>query len=129
MLPRVSVRAVFAFDQEGWCSVFRSADEAAADLEVNDVEADEYVLFGDDGSVFAASVDGLDVVIRHTEARDPEGLRERLDRYCTMAKIETASDDPVVIGNAILADEWNHRWPKRPSWLDRRIHGDGPRQL
>ena len=123
------IRAVFAFDRENWCHVFRSADEAAAQLEVADVEADEYVLFGDDGSVFVASVDGQHVVVRPTESRDPEALRERLGRYCAMAKIETGSDDPVVVGNAILADSWSHRWPKRPSWLDRRVHGDAPPRL
>lgn len=125
----MSVRAVFAFDQDDWCSVFRSADEAAADLEVNDVEANEYVLFGDDGAVFVASVDGQNVVVRPTGSRDPEGLRERLETYCAMVKIETPSDDPVVVGNAILAESWSHRWPKRPSWLARRIHGSEPPQL
>lgn len=125
----MSVRAVFAFDRENWCSVFRSPDETAARLEVNDVEADEYVLFGNDGSVFVASVDGPDVVVRPTESRDPEALRERLKRYCAMANIEPGSDDPVVVGNAILADSWSHRWPKRPAWLDRRMHGDAEPRL
>ena len=125
----MSLRAVFAFDRENWCSVFRRMEAAEAGLEVNDVDTDEYVLFGDDGTVLAAAVEGRSVVVRATTRRDLQELRGRLERYCSMAEVEAPNDDPLAIGNAILAADWSRRWPRKPRWLDRRLHGHGPPRI
>jgi hypothetical protein len=82
-------RAVFVFDRENWCSVFPSVEDAESGLETADVEADEYVVFGEDGTVFGTRVEG-----------------------------------PCA-----LSSEWDDRWPKRPHWLARRLHGDDPPRI
>lgn len=121
--------AVFAFDRENWCSVFCDGEEAEASIEVIDVEANEYVLFDDEGTVLNVSLDGGKVVIGGGDSRDPQQLHERLERYCGMVELDCPSDDPIAVGNAILLSDWSRRWPKRPAWLDRRLHGDSPHKL
>jgi hypothetical protein len=122
-------RALFVFDRGNWCSVFPDVAEAGGQLEVNDVEADEYVVFDQDGTVFAIWAEGMHVRLRPTDARDPAQLRERLDRFLDECHITCASDDVIDIGNAILEAEWETRWPKRPRWLASRLHGDAPPTL
>jgi hypothetical protein len=39
------------------------------------------------------------------------------------------TDDVIEIGDAILRDSWNSRWPKHPRWLARRLHGTTPPTL
>jgi hypothetical protein len=51
-------RALFVFDRENWCSVFFDVTAATGQLEVNDVEADEYVVFDQDGTVFEIRAEG-----------------------------------------------------------------------
>jgi len=121
-------RALFVFDRENWCCVFPDA-EAAAQLEANDVEADEYVVFDQDGRVLEIWAEGLDVRVRPTDERDPAQLQERLGRFLAKWNITCASDDVVDIGDAIRTADWESRWPKRPRWLATRLHGDAPPTL
>jgi hypothetical protein len=44
----VASDALFVFDQDNWCSVFADVDDAAGQLETNDVDAGEYVVFDQD---------------------------------------------------------------------------------
>jgi len=125
----VARRALFVFDRENWCSVFRDEAEAAGQLEANDAEAGEYVAFDQDGTVVEISADGLDVRLRRTDTRDLPQLRRRLARFLDERDIECAGDDVVDIGNAILRAEWEGQWPKRPRWLATRLHGDVPPTL
>jgi hypothetical protein len=37
--------------------------------------------------------------------------------------------DLVAVANELLRGQWNSRWPKRPKWLSRRIHGAHPPQI
>ena len=121
--------AVFVFDRENWCYVFPSVAEAEGNLEAADVEADEYVALDQDGRLFEAEVEGIDIHLRPTELRDPQQLRDRLTRFTLEWEIECESDDLIDIGNAILEAAWDDRWPKRPRWLARRIHGSKPPRL
>jgi hypothetical protein len=118
--------ALFVFDRDHWCYVFPDAADAAGDLEVNDVESGEYVVFDQDGTVFEASAEGVEVRLRPTGARDPAQLRERAGRFLVEQRIECDSDDMLDIADAILAAAWESRWPRRPRWLAARLHGDGP---
>jgi hypothetical protein len=120
---------MFLFDTENECSVFPSPAEAAAHLEAPDVEVGEYVAFDDGGTVYRLWVTGLDVHIEATPERDQAQLQARLRRFLDDRQIEAASDDPVDVANAILLDDWNSRWPKRPQWLSRRLHGTAPRLI
>jgi hypothetical protein len=121
--------AVFVFDRENWCYVFGSAAEAEGNLEAADVEADEYVALDQDGRVFQLEAKGIDIRFRPTEVRDPQQLRDRLARFTREWKIESESDHVIDIGNAILEAAWEDRWPKRPRWLARRMHGSEPPRL
>ena len=116
--------ALFVFDRDDWCSVFPTVADAENDLEVADVEVGEYVVFDQDGTVFEARVDEMRVRLRATGERDAAQLAARLDRFTREQGIEPAGDDVIDVGNAILAAAWEERWPKRPRWLARRIHGD-----
>jgi hypothetical protein len=126
---RVTHRALFVFDQDNWCSVFADADDAAGQLETNDVDVGEYVAFDQHGTVYELWTQGLHVRLRPTDERDVAELRQRLRRFLAQRHIECASCDVADIGNAILEAEWEDRWPKRPRWLARRLHGDGPPRL
>jgi hypothetical protein len=126
---RVTYRALFVFDQDNWCYVFADADDAAGQLETNDVDAGEYVAFDQDGTVYELWTQGLYVRLRPADERDVADLRQRLRRFLVQRHIECASCDLADIGNAILEAEWEDRWPKRPRWLASRLHGDGPPRL
>jgi hypothetical protein len=120
---------LFAFDQDNECSVFADAADAAVQLESNDVGAGEYVVFGQDGTVFEIWTEGLEVRLHPTDELDASQLRERLRQFLDAAQITCDSQDLTDVANAILEADWEHRWPKRPRWLSRRLHGDGPRKL
>jgi len=122
-------RALFVLDRENECSVFPDVAEAAGQLEANDVEADEYVVFDHEGTVFEIWAEGLDVRLRPTDERDLAQLQERLGRFLDEWHITCASEDVMDIGNRILEAEWESRWPKRPRWLATRLHGDPPPTL
>jgi hypothetical protein len=122
-------RALFVFDRGNWCSVFSDIAHAAGDLETNDVEADEYVVFDQDGTVVEIWAEGIHVRLRPTDERDLAALRERLRRFLDECHVECASEDLIDIGNAILRADWESRWPKRPRWLATRLHGDAPPTL
>jgi hypothetical protein len=125
----VAPRAIFVFDRENWCSVFRDSEQAAAHLETADVETDEYVALDDSGTVFRVWAEGFTVRIEETPERDEAQLHARLQRFVDKWKIDAPSDDVIAIGNAILRDSWDGRWPKRPRWLAERMHGAGPPQI
>jgi hypothetical protein len=122
-------RALFVFDRDNECSVFPDVAETAGQLEANDVQAGEYVVFDQDGTVLEIWADGLHVRLRPTDERDPAQLQERLGRFLDERHVNCASEDVMDIGNAILEADWESRWPKRPRWLATRLHGDAPPTL
>ena len=125
----MAARALFVFDRDNWCSVFPGREQAAVELEVNDVTADEYIAFDEHGTVFRLWPEGQDVRLSAMDDHDEEQLRQRLAAFVTEWEIEVASDDLIEIGNAILREAWNSRWPKHPRWLASRLHGDTPPSL
>jgi hypothetical protein len=125
----MAVRALFVVDRDNWCYVFPSVAEAGGQLEANDVEAHEYIVFNQDGTVFEIWAEELHVRLRPTDERDPAQLQERLGRFLDESDITCASEDAIDIGNTILEAEWESRWPKRPRWLATRLHGDAPPTL
>jgi hypothetical protein len=66
------------------------------------------------------------VVLRLTERVDLAGLRERLEQLQKQHAIEGPLDDLAQVASTRLARAWATRWPKRPRWLDKRLHGEGP---
>src|SRR4051812_14122515 len=106
--------ALFVFDRENWCAVFPDVAEATGQLEANDVEAGEYVVFDHAGTVFEIWAEGLTVRLRRTDKRDPAQLQDRLGRFLKQGRITSASEDVIDIANAILEAEWESQWPQRP---------------
>ena len=109
--------------------MFPGPEQASAELESNDVDADEYVAFDEHGTVFRLWAEGQDVRVAATDRHDEEQLRQRLAAFAAKRQIEVPGDDLIETGNAILREDWNGRWPKRPRWLANRLHGDAPPKL
>lgn len=118
---------VFEVDDVG---VFPSVGDAAGSLEGVDVDNGEFeALFTLDGRIVRAKSRGEVAVLTVTEQRDIAGLKSRLHSYAQNAGLRCSPDDPRAIANEILRRQWEQRWPKRPRWLDERIHGSGPNQI
>jgi len=120
---------VLVVERGGDVLVFPTAGRAAAHIEPHDVGQGEYAgVFGLDGTVHALSTQGDDVVLRATAVRDPAALTRALEqsnRHSTGG----APLDPVAIADEELQFQWEHRWPRWPTWLDRRVNGEPPPPL
>jgi hypothetical protein len=124
-----AVRAVFVFDQDGDVMAFPSVEDAAGEMEAVDVDAGEYAaLYALDGRIVTATIDAERVMVILTveEQRDEAGLRQRLLDARERVGLTSPPDDLAAIANELLRLEWEHRWPKWPRWLARRLHGQGP---
>ena len=119
-------RAIFVFTADQDLLVFLSSDDAAGYMEAIDVEAGEYpAIYTDEGDVIEATAAGQTVVLTDTGRSDSDDLTSRIARYCQMVGAPT-SVDRVAFANVVLGAEWEARWPQRPRWLSRRIHGETP---
>jgi hypothetical protein len=116
---------------------FNSLASAAGYIEVIDVENGLYgdldVETGIRGAVYA--IDGRDVEGRAidsavslvlTPRRDHTGLQQRLLEVAEQGLVTGDPADPAAIAHELLEQRWNARWPKRPRWMNRRLHGDIP---
>src|SRR4051812_12432463 len=74
----------------------------------------------------------------HFASKTAARLRRRAGRCGTTASVSDdfravfvfSSDEPLAVdANAVLRAEWEARWPKRPRWLARRLHGEGALQI
>ena len=118
---------MFEVDDVG---AFASVGDAAGSLEAVDVDAGEFdALFTLDGRIVRATSRGEVAVLSVTDERDVAGLKRRLRAYAQSAGLRCSPDDPRAIANEIFRRQWEQRWPKRPRWLDERIHGSGPNQI
>jgi hypothetical protein len=125
------LRAVFVFALDGEPFVFRTLAEAAGWMEAIDVRDGEYpALFTDTGRVVeATATPNFDVLLALTDRYDPAGFRALLRERTSGLGVKVGSDDVLAIGDALVREEWEHRWPQHPRWLARRLHGDRPRPL
>src|SRR5690242_10565755 len=126
-----SAGAVLLFDLDGYVSVFRSVEEAAAWMEPNDVLDGEYpAVFTLDGHVVTPTTAEPDrVTLTVTEERDEASLMHWLKESASRYGPASPADDVLAVANELLRREWQHRWPTRPRWLSRWLYGDGPTQL
>jgi hypothetical protein len=70
------------------------------------------------------------VILEVTTARNEGDLRRRLKEWADTGRLSSdPHGDLVTVANELLQGEWDARWPKRPGWLARRLHGDGPQQI
>ncbi len=109
--------------------VFPTRQRAEAHIEPHDVEQGEYAgAFGLDGTVYAMSTAGDAVVLRAQETRDPAALTRALEQSDRRSP-GGAPLDPVALADEELQFQWEHRWPRWPAWLDRRVGGGPPPRL
>jgi hypothetical protein len=97
--------------------VFGSLALAEDYFEAVDVENDEYVFFGADGTLIEPSVRHGRVVMTPTAERQPVELRARLRTYLQHSRVATdieRADDPSALADLLMEDEQTLRWPR---WL------------
>jgi hypothetical protein len=124
----VVVRAVFIFEGND-LSVLPSVERAAGHVEAIDVDNGEFDFFADDGTVLIGTTHDRQVMLRATDDRRPEELRERLRRYLSHPKVAmdpALADDPIAAAQAILDASWSRRPFSWLPWLDRRANGAAP---
>lgn len=125
------LRAVLVFALDGEPFVFRTLAEAAGWMEAIDVRDGEYpALFTDEGQVVeATATPDFEVDLTLTSRYDSDGFHALLRERTAVLGLQLDTDDVIAIGDALLRDEWEHRWPQHPRWLARWLHGDSPRPL
>jgi hypothetical protein len=121
--------AIFMFGDGG--PVVRSTTEEASDfMEAVDVENGEYdVVYDESGLILRPQVQGRRVHLLPTGSGDHGDLIRRLSEWCQTNGLSLDShsaDFPAQVARRIAEAEWRTRWPKRPAWLSRMIHGSAP---
>jgi hypothetical protein len=124
-------RAVFVFALDSEPFVFTSLEAASGWMEAVDVRDGEYLaLFTDEGRVIrAAATPKFKVVLTLTDEYDLLTFRDLLRERCPDVKWQGQPGEVLALGNALLEQEWRKRWPRRPRWLDARLHGESPPTL
>jgi hypothetical protein len=125
------VAAVFIFSSDGDLDVFPSLQAAEGYMEAVDVaEGREYAAaFLHDGTVVRIGVDGERVVLKPSDTRDAARLDQSLNEYQRRIGAAARSGSALDYANDWFRAEWELRWPKRPAWLARRLHGDQPTRV
>jgi hypothetical protein len=111
--------AIYAFEGPTVLYVHPSATAAERYFEAIDVENDEYVFFGDDGTAIHPSVRDGRVVLTPTEENRVEELRRRLQAYLrqdSVAMDPALADDTAGLAVFLLERE---RGPSNRGWLAR----------
>jgi len=117
---------VLVVERGGDVWVFPTRQRAEAHIEPYDVEQGEYAgAFGLDGTVYALSTAGDQVVLRPQQTRDPAALTRALEQSNRHSPGGPPLD-PVALADEELRFQWEHRWPRWPAWLDRRVNGHPP---
>lgn len=120
--------AVFVFDANGDVDAYGSLEEVRGYVEAVDVRDGEYVFLAADGRAIEAVVEGEgraahDFTLRLTDADESEELRERLAKFFATRGLDAdLAKVPLVAAQALMDAQWDVRWPRRPAWLDRRLH-------
>lgn len=116
---------------------FESTSAAASYIELIDVERgiyDEFdLLSGRRGAVYAVDGRVIHVLVSDgavelviTSQHDIGDLRSRLAEAAGRGLVVGDPNDPLAVARTLLRAQWDSRWPQRPRWLDRRLHGDAP---
>ena len=112
---------------------FGSESEAAGYMEAIDVDDGEYdaAYFADGTVLQILAPDGPDgpVVLERTDEHDRDALLGRIRAYQRATGQSADVSDLIAFVNDLRQREWEKRWPRRPRWLARRLHGSGPERL
>jgi hypothetical protein len=122
------LRVVFLFDGKD-VTMFPSLTSAGDWMEAADVDDGEYdAALTETGRVIRMRTENEDVVLELTDQLDLPKLQELLRDYGELIGQRGIELDPVGFANRSWQLDWENRWPKRPRWLDRRLHPHGPTQ-
>jgi hypothetical protein len=108
---------VYAFEGPHEVYVFGSTALAEDYFEAIDVENDEYVFFGADGTLIEPSVRDGRVVLTLTAEQQPVELRARLRTYLQHSRVAEdleLAENPSALADLLMEDEQTLRWPR---WL------------
>lgn len=98
-------------------------------MEAIDVDGGEYAAaFLHDGTVVDIRTRQDEVVLTPAATRDVARLDRLLREYRRRVGAPEWSGSRIDYANDWLRKEWALRWPKRPAWVARRLHGDRPPQ-
>jgi hypothetical protein len=105
---------------------------AAGFMEPVDIENGEYdAVFDNTRRIYRFWVVGKTTKLEATDETDLESLRRRLRALADQGAFRAIGpldvDDPLAVAAAVSRWEWEHRWPRHPLWLSRRLHGTHPR--
>ena len=121
--------AIFMFG-DGGPVVRDTVEHASGFMEAVDVENGEFdAVYDETGLILRPEVENRKVRLLPTESADFDDLIRRLTDWCQTqgASLDSESGDfPIQVARQMAESEWNARWPKRPLWLSRRIHGTSP---
>jgi hypothetical protein len=113
---------VFVLADDG-LHVFENLDVLGGWIEGIDVENRVYeAIYMLDGRVVTATAKGNDAQLTVTKTIDEAGLRDLVRRYAD--RFESDPEGSRAVAVEWLQAEWNARWPTRPRWLARRLHGE-----
>lgn len=122
---------VFVINVDGsGVDAYESLASASGNVEAIDVKNGEYAFFTLHGHRVAATVSGKfkqDVSLRATDEDKSSELQARLMSDLPKVGLEAAlAHSPLLAAQALIDARWSVRWPRRPSWLDRRLNGERP---
>ena len=115
---------------DGELLVLASAQDVLSRVEVMDVEDGEVeAAWLHDGTVLRLLApedpDGP-VVVEQTDEPDLAGLLAAVDAWERATGGPGGVSDLLAYADDQLRREWERRWPRRPGWLARRLHGATP---
>ncbi|WP_433727520.1 hypothetical protein ACQP2Y_12615 [Actinoplanes sp. CA-051413] len=110
---------VYAFEGSNEVYVSESLAHAEAYFEAIDVENDEYVFFGADGTCISPSVRDGRVALTPMDERRPVELRGRLRTYLEHPQVAmdpALADDLPALADLLFEQEQTRRWPRILGW-------------
>jgi hypothetical protein len=114
---------VYTFEGPHEMYVSESLAYAEGFFEAIDVENDEYVFFGADGTVIRPSVRAGRVVLTPMGERRLIELQNRLRTYLDQPRVAldpALADDPLELADLLIERERAQRRHRLPGWLRRR---------
>jgi hypothetical protein len=136
-VPREDCAVIVFANDDPLPMAFASLSDAEGYMEAIDVEDGLYRptategawpggVYAVDGRLVEARAANNWVELEVTVRQDAAGLRRLLSSVAERGIVAGDPEDPVAIARELLAQQWRSRWPRRPRWLDQRLHGAGP---
>lgn len=121
------LQPTFVITRDGDVDLYKAVAQAESYMEAVDVRDGHYeAAFSLTGERLEIVLDEDRVGLIATGTTDLPHLRERLRTLAERNGYSGDDPDPRLVANQAFANEWRTRWPRWPTWLDRRLHGEGP---